>query len=86
MKKFFYISIFLALIIGTSFVKNTTKTLDKEIFEKRENITLLQEEGFGIPNIYSFNYKWDTEITWIGVMAQELLDTGYYCLLYNPNL
>ena len=28
-------------------------------------------------NIYSFNYKWDSEVTWIGVMAQELLDTGY---------
>ena len=43
----------------------------------KDNISLLQEEGFGIPNIYSFNYKWDTKITWIGVMAQELLDTGY---------
>ena len=46
-------------------------------YRLKDNITLLQEEGFGIPNIYSFNYKWDTEITWIGVMAQELLDTGY---------
>jgi hypothetical protein len=46
-------------------------------FRLKDNITLLQEEGFGIPNIYSFNYKWDTETTWIGVMAQELLDTGY---------
>ena len=46
-------------------------------YRLKDNITLLQEEGFGIPNIYSFNYKWDSETTWIGVMAQELLDTGY---------
>ena len=46
-------------------------------YRLKNNITLLQEEGFGIPNIYSFNYKWDTETTWIGVMAQELLDIGY---------
>ena len=46
-------------------------------FRLKDNITLLQEEGFGIPNIYSFNYKWDTETTWIGVMAQELFDIGY---------
>ena len=46
-------------------------------YRLKDNISLLQEEGFGIPNIYSFNYKWDTKTTWIGVMAQELLDTGY---------
>ena len=46
-------------------------------FRLKDNITLLQEEGFETPNIYSFNYKWDAETTWIGVMAQELLDTGY---------
>ena len=46
-------------------------------YRLKDNITLLQEEGFGIPNIYSFNYKWDAKTTWIGVMAQELLDTGY---------
>jgi len=49
----------------------------KSDFRLKDNITLLQEEGFGIPNIYSFNYKWDAETTWIGVMAQELLDIGY---------
>ena len=26
-------------------------------YRLKDNITLLQEEGFGIPNIYSFNYK-----------------------------
>ena len=46
-------------------------------YRLKDNISLLQEEGFGIPNIYSFNYKWDAKTTWIGVMAQELLDTGY---------
>jgi len=49
----------------------------KSDFRLKDNITLLQGERFGIPNIYSFNYKWDAETTWIGVMAQELLDTGY---------
>ena len=45
-------------------------------YRLKDNIALLQE-GVGVPNIYSFNYKWDKETTWIGVMAQELLDTGY---------
>ena len=45
-------------------------------YRLKDNITLLQERA-GVPNIYSFNYKWDKETTWIGVMAQELLDTGY---------
>tara|TARA_Y100000590_G_scaffold455235_1_gene603467 strand:+ start:127 stop:414 length:288 start_codon:yes stop_codon:yes gene_type:complete len=54
MKKFFFTSLFLALIIGTSFVKNTTKTLDKEIFEKRENITLLQNKYELV--LLDFNY------------------------------
>ena len=53
------------------------KKFGRSDFRLKDNITLLQEEGFGIPNIYSFNYKWDSETTWIGVMAQELLDTGY---------
>ena len=46
-------------------------------YRLKDNITLLQEEKAGIPNIYSFNYKWDTKTTWTGVIAQELLDTGY---------
>ena len=54
MKKFFFTSLFLALIIVTSFVKNTTKTLDKEIFEKRENITLLQNKYELV--LLDFNY------------------------------
>ena len=56
---------------------SVTSTAIQSDYRLKDNITLLQEEGFGIPNIYSFNYKWDSEVTWIGVMAQELLDTGY---------
>jgi hypothetical protein len=56
---------------------SVTSTAIQSDYRLKDNITLLQEEGFGIPNIYSFNYKWDSETIWIGVMAQELLDTGY---------
>ena len=57
--------------------KTDPMALRRSDYRLKDNISLLQEEGFGIPNIYSFNYKWDTKTTWIGVMAQELLDTGY---------
>ena len=57
--------------------KQKSQTINRSDYRLKDNITLLQEEGFGIPNIYSFNYKWDAETTWIGVMAQELLDIGY---------
>ena len=54
MKKLFYTILFLVLIIGTSYVKNTTKTLDKKIFEKKENILLLQEKYELV--LLDFNY------------------------------
>ena len=43
----------------------------------KDNIQLLQEGKDGDPNIYSFKYKWDSETTWSGVMAQELLNTTH---------
>ena len=60
----------------------------------KDNIKLLEEGKDGNPNIYSFKYKWDTETTWSGVMAQELLNTkhaaavrvspeGFYKVDYN---
>jgi len=60
----------------------------------KNNIQLLQEGKDGDPNIYSFKYKWDTQTTWSGVMAQELLNTkhadtvsinsnGYYMVDYH---
>ena len=57
--------------------KQASQTINRSDYRLKDNITLLQEEGVETPNIYSFNYKWDSEVTWIGVMAQELLDTGY---------
>jgi hypothetical protein len=60
----------------------------------KDNIKLLEEGKDGDPNIYSFNYKWDSDTTWSGVMAQELLNTrhadavkmsseGYYKVDYH---
>ena len=43
----------------------------------KDNIELLEEGKDGDPNIYSFNYKWDSDTTWSGVMAQELLNTRH---------
>ena len=43
----------------------------------KDNIVLLQKATSILPNIYMFKYKWDKFSNYIGVMAQELLDTGY---------
>ena len=43
----------------------------------KDNISLLRKSTSTTPNIYLFRYKWDKENYFIGVMAQELLDTGY---------
>ena len=60
----------------------------------KENIELLEEGKDGEPNIYSFNYKFQPNHRWSGVMAQELLGTkhsdsvktnsdGYYMVDYH---
>jgi hypothetical protein len=41
----------------------------------KENIIFLGKKGE--LNIYSFTYLWDKTKTYIGVMAQELLNTKY---------
>ena len=41
MKKFFFILIILLLIFFTAFIKNSTKRIDDEIFEVKENIRIL---------------------------------------------
>ena len=46
-------------------------------FRLKNNILLLQKATSILPNIYTFKYKWDNFTNYIGVMAQELLDTGY---------
>ena len=51
----------------------------------KDNIQLLEKGKDGDPNIYSFNYKWDSDTTWSGVMAQELLDTKHAdAVITNP--
>ncbi len=42
-KLFFFIPVFF-LIISTTVTKNTTKQLDKKIFEVKENLRVLQEK------------------------------------------
>ena len=43
----------------------------------KDNVTLLEQETSSSPNIYSFNYKWDKDTKWRGVIAQELINTNY---------
>ena len=49
----------------------------KSDYRLKDNIVLLQKATSILPNIYMFKYKWDKFSNYIGVMAQELLDTGY---------
>ena len=43
MKKLFFFIPVIFLIIATTFTKNSTKKLDKKIFETRENLRVLQD-------------------------------------------
>ena len=43
MKKFFFFIPVIFLIIATTFTKNSTKQLDKKIFETKENLRVLQD-------------------------------------------
>ena len=43
MKKFLFFVPILLLIISTTFTKNSTKKLDKKIFEIKENIRILED-------------------------------------------
>ena len=43
MKKYFYGFLLIGLIISTTLVKNSTKNVDKKIFESKENVRLLRD-------------------------------------------
>ena len=43
MKKLFFFVPIIFLIFATTLTKNSTKTLDKEIFELKENIRILED-------------------------------------------
>ena len=43
MKKYFYGFLLIGLIISTTLVKNSTKNIDKKIFESKENVRLLRD-------------------------------------------
>ena len=42
MKKIMFTTLIIFLVFATTFTKNSTKTLDKEIFETKESIRLLK--------------------------------------------
>lgn len=54
MKKGIFITFILALVIATTITKNSTKDLDKEIFEKKESLRLLKEKYELV--LLDFNY------------------------------
>ena len=43
MKKFFYGFLLITLIILTTLIKNSTKNIDKKIFQSKENIRMLRD-------------------------------------------
>ena len=43
MKKYFYGLLLVVLIISTTLVKNSTKNIDKKIFESKENVRMLRD-------------------------------------------
>ena len=54
MKKFFFISLILSLILFTALIKNSTKRIDDEIFILKENIRLKKTdfENVKLENVY----------------------------------
>ena len=44
MKKFFLTILLFALIVATTVTKNSTKNIDKKIFDKTENIRILEDK------------------------------------------
>ena len=44
MKKFWFFIPIIFLIVATTFTKNSTKQLDKEIFQIKENIRILEDK------------------------------------------
>ncbi len=44
MRKLFFFILVILLIIATTFIKNSTKQLDKKIFETKENLRVLQDK------------------------------------------
>jgi len=44
MKKFIFTTVIIIFIFATTITKNSTKSLDKQIFESKENIRLLQNK------------------------------------------
>ena len=50
MKKLFFFTPIIFLILATTLTKNSTKKLDKEIFQLKENIRILEDRYF-IPSI-----------------------------------
>jgi hypothetical protein len=79
---------------GGGILGGITSALGISDIRLKDNISLIKEGKEGDPNIYSFNYIWDSETLWSGVMAQELLDTkhadavkthanGYYMVDYH---
>ena len=54
MKKFLFFIPIIFLIIATTIIKNSTKQLDKEIFEIKENIRVLEDKYELV--LLDFNY------------------------------
>ena len=60
---------------GGGLLGGVTRALGISDARLKKNIKLIKKGKGGDPNIYSFNYIWDNNITWSGVMAQDLLKT-----------
>ena len=54
MKKIFLISLLIVLILLTTVTKNSTKNIDNQIFQTKENIRLLQDKYESVFLDYNF--------------------------------
>ena len=54
MKKLIFTGVIIILVVATTITKNSTKNLDKQIFESKENIRLLQNKYELV--LLDFNY------------------------------
>ena len=72
---------------GTGTGSNTTVSgaWTPSDYRFKNNIVLLQKATSILPNIYMFKYKWDKFTNYIGVMAQELLDTRYSSAVHKDS-
>ena len=79
MKKFWFFIPIIFLIVATTFTKNSTKQLDKEIFQIKENIRF--SDNHNIKEIIELIQKDIENLNWIEIINNKIKISN----LYNDN-